>query len=172
MLEFALKTPSSEVVIVAVWRLFDRLSSGPNFQVLLADLIWRASLLNMQGALPGSFFVGSLLNGSFFCSLGILSLLVGSFGLNRLLPNRNLLLVYGVLLQGSFLGLLLFDRRFLARVLVAELGSFLLPSLLSSLGVVSLLVGFLGISLGLPGSFFLLTLFFQPWHRWPSCGQP
>ena len=178
MLEFALQTPSLKVVwrlfvrlsgrpnfqvLLAdlIWRaslltlqgalpgsfllqgsfldllLFDRLSSGPNLQVLLADLIWRASLLNLQGALPGSFLLqGSFLGGllpescfllcSLFYSLGIDRLLVGFFGISpgqdSSLPSRNLLPINNDLLQGSFFGPLLFDRGFLAQVLLPGLG--------------------------------------------------
>ena len=71
----------------------------------------------VEGSLLGSFLLLSL-----FSSLGIVSLLVGflgiSLGLCSSLQSRNLLFVDGLLLQGSFLGLLFFHRRFFARVLL------------------------------------------------------
>ena len=109
MLELALQTPSSKVVVLAVWRLFDRLSGGPNSQVL----IWGASLFGFQGALLDSFLLqGRFLNSlvpescflicSLFHSLDIDRLLVGFLGISPDLdgsfPSCNLLLIDCLLL--------------------------------------------------------------------------
>ena len=131
MVEFTLQVPSLKVIVAAVWRLFDRLSSGPNFQVLMADLIWWAYLLGLQGALLcGAFLQEILVRGFFkvsFLQGGLLGSLFLRFlgirlGLDGSLPSRDLLLVNSLLSESCFFGLLFFDRRFLARVLLLGLG--------------------------------------------------
>ena len=168
MLEFVLQVPSSKVVVAAVWRLFVGLSGSPSFQVLLADLIWRASVLNLQGALPGSFLLPSL---------GIVSFLLGFLGISLGIFS----LLVGFLVQGSFLGGLLPEScLFLCSPFLGFLGIslglgsslpghnlLLVNSLLPQSSFLGLLLFyrrfFLGgfflrslfCSLGLPGSFFL-----------------